>query len=106
MDQNRAPPAFVIPDVSNIDPKKLGSIGGPEYIPYNPRGRDIYGRLSFNTGVCWVGGFAVGGTAGLVEGWRSAVNPNWKVKFNSVLNGLSKQGSRLGNGLGIIGKLI
>jgi hypothetical protein len=76
---------------------------GPEYIPYNTRGRDFYGRLSFNTGLYWLGGFVSGGTYGLIEGWRGAVNPNYKIHFNNVLNAVSRRGSSLASALGVVG---
>jgi hypothetical protein len=48
---------FSIPDVGNIDIGKLsrpkgGAGQGPDYIPYNARGRDSFARVSFNTGRC------------------------------------------------------
>lgn len=62
------------------------------------------GRLFFNTGVCWLGGFLGGGGFGFVEGWRGAANPNMKIRFNSVMNAMSRRGSIAGNSLGIIGE--
>lgn len=101
-----------LPDVSNIDFKKLSPKSGggsihdePEFIPYNNRGRDIQGRIFFNTGVLWLGGFGLGGAYGFVEGWRNAVNPNYQIRFNSVMNALSRRGSMLGNRLGTVGFL-
>lgn len=110
---------LVIPDSSNIDLGALSPVfgvpnanrrspapvnAGPEYIAYNTRGRDFYGRLSFNTGVFWIGGFTSGGLYGLVEGWKAAASPNYKIRFNSVMNALSRRGSVLGSTLGVIGK--
>ena len=102
-----------LPDMGKIDLGKLspaygipttkGKNSGPEYIPYNTRGRDIYGRVTFNTGVLWLGGFIGGVSYGFVDGWRSAASPNYKIRFNSVMNAVSKYGSKVGNGLGIIG---
>ena len=55
---------FSIPDVSQIDANKLSRSTrgnqGPDFIPYNKRGRDIFGRLSLYTGAPWLGGFTVG----------------------------------------------
>jgi hypothetical protein len=95
-----------LPDFRNIDINKIRSpnrSGGPEYIPYNKRGRDFYGRLSFNTGVFWLGGFAAGSARGVAEGLRQAPGASYKILFNSVMNGISKRGSTLGSSLGIIG---
>lgn len=97
----------------NIDLDKLSpvygigsqsSANGPEYIQSNPRGRDFYGRLSFNTGVLWLGGFSAGGVYGFAEGWRNAASPNYKIRFNSVMNSFSRRGTILGNNLGIVGE--
>jgi hypothetical protein len=97
-----------MPNVDNIDLNKLGRGGGgsrgPDYIPYNQKGRDPFARTSFNTGIYWLGGFLGGGSYGLVQGWRGATSSNYKIRFNSVMNGISKQGSKWGNMLGLIGK--
>jgi len=95
-----------IPDVGNIDLGKLGSKRGPDYVPYNAKGRDSLARVSFNTGIMWLGGYVSGGLYGFVEGWRGAASPNYKIRFNSVMNAFSKRGSYLGNSLGIIGESI
>ncbi len=76
---------------------------GPEYISYNSRGRDFTARLSFNTGIFWIAGFASGGLYGFVEGWKTAASPNYKIRFNSVMNAISRRGSVLGSSLGILG---
>mmetsp|Transcript_18027 Transcript_18027/g.30294 ORF Transcript_18027/g.30294 Transcript_18027/m.30294 type:complete len:195 (-) Transcript_18027:294-878(-) len=91
-----------IPDVGNIDINKISKKGGPDYIQHSNRGRDPFARLSFNTGIFWLGGFLGGGAYGFVEGWRSASSPNYKIRFNSVMNAFSKRGSAVGNSLGII----
>lgn len=95
-----------IPDVGNIDINKLNRKGskGPDYIPYNAKGRDPFARTSFNTGIYWLGGFLGGGSVGLVQGWRGATSSNYKIRFNSVMNGVSKQGSKWGNMLGLVGE--
>ncbi|KAJ1429013.1 hypothetical protein B484DRAFT_449594 [Ochromonadaceae sp. CCMP2298] len=97
---------FSIPDVGNIDIGKLSRPpkggAGPDYIPYSPRGRDSFARVSFNTGVAWLSGFLGGGAYGFAEGWRNASSPNYKIKMNSILNASSKRGSNAGNALGIL----
>lgn len=96
-----------IPDVGNIDINKLSKrpSQGPDYIPYNTRGRDSFGRISFNTGVFWLGGFLAGGTYGVYKGWSGVAAPSYKIRFNSIMNGFSKHGSNLGNSLGTIGEI-
>jgi hypothetical protein len=107
-DDERNP--FYIPDVGRVDPRSIGSIygvpaksKGPDYIPYNARGRDITSRLFFNSGAFWLSGFTAGSLYGFQEGWRGAASPIVKIRFNSVMNAMSKRGSTLGNGLGVIG---
>ena len=106
---------FTLPDVSGID---IGKIGGynqqnsgkkksePDFIMNNAKGRDIGSKLFLNTGTFWLGGFAAGGLYGFAEGWRSAASPSLRIRINSVLNGISKRGSFLGNNLGVLGKEI
>lgn len=103
---------YSIPDVGNIDFSKIKPRYGvptgsePDYIPYNSRGKDILGRLTSYTGYFWLGGFCCGGAYGFVEGWREAASPNIKIRFNSVMNGISRRGGKLGNALGVIGDII
>lgn len=96
-----------LPDFKGIDYDKLNRpsakyTSGPDFIPYDKRGRDLYGRLCYNTGVLWVSGFMGGGMYGFVEGWRNAASSNTKVRFNSVMNAVSKRGSYYGSNLGVI----
>mmetsp|Transcript_30933 Transcript_30933/g.23010 ORF Transcript_30933/g.23010 Transcript_30933/m.23010 type:complete len:190 (+) Transcript_30933:39-608(+) len=91
-----------LPDFSKISPVYSKRNASPDYIPYNKRGRDFYGRLSFNMGVFWLIGFGGGGMYGFVEGWRNAASPTYKVRLNSVMNAVSKRGAMLGSKLGII----
>lgn len=100
---------FKFPDVSNIDLKKLQPKiqQGPDYIPTaSKRGRDVITGLFFNTGALWLTGYSAGASYGCIEGIRNAVNPSIRIRMNSVLNSVTKRGSRLGNALGIIGKFI
>ena len=104
---------FYIPDVGKVRPGSIGSMYGvpsknkePEYIPYNPRGRDVTGRLFFNSGAFWLGGFTLGSIYGAKEGYSGAASPIARIRFNSVMNAMSKRGSHLGNNLGVIGELI
>jgi len=97
-------------DIPVLDVEKMyrsrssKSSSEPDYIPYNKKGKEFFPRLAQNTGLFWLGGFAAAGGYGMYEGWRSAVNPNLKVRFNSVLNGLSRRGAKAGNALGVVGK--
>jgi import inner membrane translocase subunit TIM23 len=98
----------LLPDISGIDFSKIGqgqqqrSKSDPDYIINNTKGRDIMPRLFFNTGVFWLGGFTAGGLYGMQDGWRNAPSPSIKIRINSILNGVSKHGSNLGNNLGVL----
>lgn len=101
-------PALDLSALNSIysNPTPTRTVGnGPEYIANNLRGRDFNARLSFNTGIFWIGGFASGGLYGFVEGWRTAASPNYKIRFNSVMNAISRRGSVWGSSLGIVGKI-
>ena len=107
-DEERMP--LYIPDVGRVNPRAIGSVYGmpttkkqPEYLPYNARGRDVMGRLFFNSGAFWLSGFTAGGVYGFQEGWRGAASPIMRIRFNSVMNGMSRRGSTFGNALGVIG---
>jgi import inner membrane translocase subunit TIM23 len=105
---------FKLPDVGGIDPNRLGLYGnynnnnkqnkGPDYInnSNNRKGRDPFSRISFTTGVIYLSTFTGGACYGLVEGWKSAVNPSLKVRLNSTLNAVSRRGSNLGNAGGVV----
>lgn len=102
---------FSIPDVDNIDLGKIRAVYGlpkaktdsePEYLEFNKRGRDIFGRLNFNTGLSWASGFTIAGLYGFYEGWVGAPNSTFRVRFNSVLNGISKRGNKAANICGVL----
>ena len=101
---------FQIPDVGHIDINKLTPVygskqSGPDFISNNnKRGRDLFGQLTFNTGVSWLGGYTIGSAVGFVEGWRGAALPTFKLRMNSVLNAVAKRGGSLGNALGVVGE--
>jgi len=96
-------PRFKIPEVAEFDPKRLYGVksSGPQYVDYTQKqGRDDFSGVLFHTGFFWMAGLIGGSMIGGVEGWRSAVNPSFKIRMNSVLNGMSKKGNRLANMFG------
>jgi import inner membrane translocase subunit TIM23 len=54
------------------------------------------------TGLMWLGGFGGGGVFGMLEGWKGAANPSMKIRMNSVMNSVSKRGSKTANALAMI----
>ena len=61
------------------------------------KGRDLYQRLSYNTGVSYLSGICLGGLYGAVEGVQNAPSTKFKIRLNSFLNSAGKRGSRAGN---------
>lgn len=95
---------LTLPDFSRIDLAKLAP-KQPDFINAQPRGRELFGQIYFNTGHAWLGGFTAGGAYGIYEGYRKAVNPTFKVRLNSIMNSIAMRGGRVGNTLGVVGKL-
>eukprot|EP01036_Dinobryon_divergens_P036446 gene36446-47454_t len=105
MSENQKPNpfSFDLPSTSTVDVDKLRPIyglqqknKGPDYIPYNARGRDTMGRLSFNTGVVWVVGYTFGGLRGAYHGLKRTYNsPSLNIRANAVMNGIVRQGTPL-----------
>lgn len=103
---------WTIPDASKIDLGKIYTVPGttrggggqkePDYIPFNKKGRDIFSRVSQNTGIFWLGGFAGGGIYGIREGLGNVPNATTRMKVNAIMNGISRSGSKVGNSLGVI----
>ena len=111
MAAGQQPRDWSIPDGSGIDLSRVyrtpGAGGGgqqrePDYIPFNKKGRDIFSRLSQNTGLFWLGGFAAGGAWGSREGLSTVANATTRMKVNAIMNGVSRSGSKVGNALGVI----
>jgi|EP00945_MAST-04E_sp_MAST-4E-sp1_P003951 mitochondrial import inner membrane translocase subunit TIM23 len=61
------------------------------------KGRGLYERLSYNTGVSYLSGIGLGGLYGAVEGLQNAPSRKFKIRLNSFLNSAGKRGSRAGN---------
>eukprot|EP00981_Chlorochromonas_danica_P005599 scaffold1159_cov160-Ochromonas_danica.AAC.21 len=94
IDLNKLAPLYGVPAKQS---------SGPEFIPFNPRGRDFYGRLSFLTGMGWLGGFFAGGAWGVYHGWTDSVSPNYRIRINNILNKVASGGSSGGSLCGVIG---
>lgn len=74
----------------------------PEYIQTSGTNQNPMNRFFYNTGSFWLTGFCFGGAYGFLEGWREAVSPNMRIRFNSVMNGISRRGASWGNSLGAV----
>eukprot|EP00943_MAST-04B_sp_MAST-4B-sp1_P001769 g1769.t1 len=87
--------------IGNVDLSKLqGTEGNAEYLDgFNEKGRSIFERLSYNTGICYMSGTILGGLYGGVEGLQNAPSNKFKIRLNSFLNVCGKRGSRAGNSL-------
>ena len=94
-------------DLSGIDLGGLAPIfgqdGGPEYLEgFNKNGRDVFQRMIYNMGHAYLGGIALGGAYGAVEGLRNTPSTKFKIRLNSFLNAAGKRGSRAGNAFAVI----
>lgn len=74
---------------------------GPDYLSYKPR--PAMERMVYNTGISYLGGTAVGGIYGLVHGARNSPSPRLRIRVNTMLNGITTYGSKVGNGIGVLG---
>jgi len=79
-----------------------GGAGGksPEYLSYQPRG--CLERMVYNTGISYLAGVGGGGTYGLFHGMMNSPSPRLRIRINSMLNGSSLYGSKMGNALGVL----
>jgi hypothetical protein len=100
------PMAYQIPDVSKIDINKLNTKNfEPDFIPNpTPADKDFYRQAVFNTGSVWLLGMLFGGAYGGYDGYRHAPGRSMRILSNSILNGISKRGSSLGNRVAVLGK--
>jgi import inner membrane translocase subunit TIM23 len=84
----------------------FGQNGGVEYLDgYNKNGRDVFQRMVYNMGHSYLGGIALGGLYGAVEGLRNSPSNKMKIRLNSFLNAAGKRGSRAGNACAVIAML-
>jgi hypothetical protein len=47
---------------------------------------------------------SMGGAFGFYEGLRSSPSPAFKIRLNTVLNGMTRRGPFIGNSAGVMGK--
>ena len=101
---------FSIPDVGNIDLGQVAPVfgvpkqkNGPDFIDTSSGGVQTSLRMFYETGIWWLLGFGVGGLSGIREGWTAAVYPNWRLRINGVMNGMSKVGGKTSNLFAILG---
>ena len=78
----------------------------PDFIPGpTPSDKDYYRQAVNMSGSLWLSGMTLGGIYGGYEGYKSAPGTSMRVVSNSVLNGISKRGTVLGNRLAVVCKL-
>ncbi|KAG0290873.1 Mitochondrial import inner membrane translocase subunit tim23 [Linnemannia gamsii] len=95
----------------------LGGTGGLDYIsmeddagslPGAHRGGGILPSrgwsddLTYGTGLTYITGLTMGGAYGFYEGLRSSPSPAFKIRLNTVLNGMTRRGPFIGNSAGIL----
>jgi mitochondrial import inner membrane translocase subunit TIM23 len=106
VDAELANEEFVNPfeGIDNVDLGRFrgsGMGGDVEYLDHF-KGRSIWERCSYNTGVSYLTGIVLGGVYGGVEGYQNAPVKKAKIRMNSFLNAAGKRGSRAGNSLATV----
>lgn len=92
--------------IGDVAPMFGQQSGGVDYLEgYNRDGRDIFQRMVYNMGHSYLGGIALGGAFGAVEGLRNSPSTKMKIRLNSFLNAAGKRGSRAGNAFAVIAML-
>lgn len=99
--------SYSLPDFSKIRLDRPSAGGGqfaqPDYLDYNIRGRDFFSRMSYNTGLAYLGGFALGSLIGIKQGLSQETSARgMRFKVNAVLNALSRRGGLWGNTCGVL----
>lgn len=74
---------------------------GPDYL--TSKQRPPIERMVYNTGICYLGGILFGGMYGMVHGARNSPSSRFRIRVNTVLNGITTKGSKLGNAVGVMG---
>ncbi|OLY80002.1 Mitochondrial import inner membrane translocase subunit tim23 [Smittium mucronatum] len=75
-----------------------GTVSGGSALPSRGWSDD----LCYGTGTLYLSGLAIGGAWGFVSGARTPAK-NFKIKFNGILNNMTRRGPFLGNSLGVLG---
>ncbi|KAG0372815.1 MAG: Tim17/Tim22/Tim23/Pmp24 family-domain-containing protein [Linnemannia gamsii] len=58
--------------------------------------------LTYGTGVAYLSALSMGGAFGFYEGLRSSPSPAFKIRLNTVLNGMTRRGPFIGNSAGVM----
>ncbi|KAJ3071178.1 Mitochondrial import inner membrane translocase subunit tim23 [Podochytrium sp. JEL0797] len=64
--------------------------------------RTNYDKLLYGTGAAYFSGFIGGGAYGAIRGLQMAQGSSFKIRFNSVLNSIGRQGPRIANSMGVL----
>ncbi|KAH6565956.1 hypothetical protein BASA82_001206 [Batrachochytrium salamandrivorans] len=83
------------PHMKRTAPRPLGSFGP---IPM----RTGYDKLLYGTGVSYLAGLSYGAVYGVIRGLQTAQVPNFKVRFNSIVNQTTRYGPWAANSLGVM----
>mmetsp|Transcript_19181 Transcript_19181/g.54451 ORF Transcript_19181/g.54451 Transcript_19181/m.54451 type:complete len:193 (-) Transcript_19181:164-742(-) len=73
----------------------------PDYLDYDQKGRGVVVTMFANAGLAYLLGTTAGGVYGFRQGLASTPSTKFRVRLNSVLNGMGKFGSRAGNTVGV-----
>lgn len=78
----------------------------PEFIfPVEARQRSWNEKWFDRVGTSYMVGLGVGGVWGLFEGFRNLEGTTYRMRANSILNGLTRRGPFMANTLAVVSKL-
>lgn len=93
-------------NVGQIDPAILGQskVSSNDFLfeGQKDKRRPFYEQMVMGIAAAYMGGHAVGGTWGFVEGIRHPAATTTRLKINTVLNAVTKRGPALGNAAGVV----
>ncbi|KAJ3014388.1 UNVERIFIED_CONTAM: Mitochondrial import inner membrane translocase subunit tim23 [Siphonaria sp. JEL0065] len=64
--------------------------------------RTNYDKMLYGTGAAYFSGFIGGGIYGAYRGLQIAQGNSFKIRYNSVLNSIGRQGPRISNSMGVL----
>ncbi|KAI9335461.1 hypothetical protein BDR26DRAFT_839308 [Obelidium mucronatum] len=64
--------------------------------------RTNYDKMLYGTGAAYFSGFIGGGVYGAFRGLQIAQGNSFKIRYNSVLNSIGRQGPRISNSMGVL----
>jgi hypothetical protein len=77
-----------------------------DYLDYDKAGRPFMEQMSGSCGTAYFSGIIGGGAYGALKGFARSPSTKFKIRMNALMNGAATRGSKAGNALGCLGKLL